>query len=95
MLAKSAINVKLNSRHRRTLQSVFAEPVDGNIDWSRIETLLRALGCNVLEGAGSSITVEMSGVRAHFHRPHPGRAALRYRVKDTREFLRRIGVEPQ
>jgi hypothetical protein len=37
---------------------------------------------------------EKDGVRAYFHRPHPQKAALRYRVKDARTFLERLGVKP-
>ena len=57
-----------------------------------IEALLIALGCQVIEGSGSSVTFEKAGVRAYFHRPHPNKESLRYRVKDTREFLKKIGV---
>ncbi|ADH86104.1 hypothetical protein DaAHT2_1409 [Desulfurivibrio alkaliphilus AHT 2] len=28
-----------------------------------------------------------NGLRATFHRPHPNKAALRYRVKDARHFF--------
>lgn len=84
----------MNSKHRKTLEAVFAKPVDGAIDWSRIESLLIALGCRVVEGSGSSVTFERDGRRAYFHRPHPGKAALRYRVTAAREFLKQIGVSP-
>jgi len=85
---------RLNSKQRGTLEAIFAEPPNGNIEWSRIESLFRALGCRVIAGSGSSVTFEKCGARAHFHRPHPGKEALRYRVKDAREFLRRIGAVP-
>jgi len=84
----------LNSKQRDTLESIFADPLNGNIEWSRIESLFRAIGCRVIAGSGSSVTIEKCGVKAHFHRPHPGREALRYRVRDARNFLRRIGAEP-
>jgi hypothetical protein len=84
----------MNSKHQRTLRMVFADPVDGAIEWSRIEALLRAVGCRVIEGSGSSVTFEKDGARAYFHRPHPQREALRYRVRDARVFLERIGVRP-
>ena len=29
---------------------------------------------------------------ARFHRPHPGRTAKRYQIKDARAFLAAIGV---
>lgn len=84
----------MNSKHRKTLFAVFAYPVDGAIEWSKIESLLKAVGCRVIEGSGSSVTFERNGLRAYFHRPHPRRGALRYRVRDARTFLERIGVRP-
>ena len=84
----------MNSKHRKTLEAVWAEPVNGNVEWSRIESLLIALGCRLIEGAGSSVTFDWQGRRATFHRPHPGKEALRYRVKVTREFLQRMEITP-
>jgi hypothetical protein len=84
----------VNSKQRKTLEAVWAEPVNGNIEWSRIESLLAALGCQVIEGAGSSVTFEWQGRTATFHRPHPGNEALRYRVKAVREFLLRMEIKP-
>ncbi len=84
----------MNNKHRKTLQAVLSDPVNGNLEWSRIEALLVALGCRVIEGLGSAVTFELEGRRANFHRPHPGNEALRYRVKAVREFLEKIGVQP-
>jgi hypothetical protein len=84
----------VNNKQRRTLEAVWADPINGNIEWARIEALLIALGCRVVEGPGSSVTFEWQGRRAMFHRPHPGKEALRYRVKATREFLEYIGIKP-
>jgi HicA toxin of bacterial toxin-antitoxin, len=84
----------VNSTHRKTLIAVFADPVNGALEWRRIEALLRAAGCTVVEGSGSSITVEKDGRRVRFHRPHPAKEALRYRVLDARAFLTSIGVQP-
>lgn len=53
-----------------------------------------AVGCVVVEGSGSSVTFEKMGKRAYFHRPHPQKESLRYRVIDVRHFLEAIGVEP-
>jgi hypothetical protein len=55
---------------------------------------LVALGCRVVEGPGSAVTVEHQGRKANFHRPHPEREALRYRVKAVREYLTKIGAIP-
>lgn len=84
----------MNGTHRKTLAAVFSDPVNGALEWRRIEALLVAAGCSVTEGAGSSVTFECDGLRAYFHRPHPGKEALRYRVRDARDFLTAIGVTP-
>ena len=84
----------MNGAHRKTLAAVFAEPVNGALEWRRIEALLMAVGCKAMEGSGSSVTFESGGLRVHFHRPHPGKEALRYRVRDARTFLLSTGVKP-
>ena len=84
----------MNSKQRKTFSAIFANPVNGNIEWRRIESLLVALGCELIEGSGSRVTFIFNGQRADFHRPHPGKEALRYRVKVVRAFLRKIGITP-
>jgi hypothetical protein len=82
----------MNSKHQKTIDIIFNDPVNGNIEWSRIESLLVAIGCQVIEGSGSSVTFEKDGKKAYFHRPHPQKEALKYRVKAVREFLMKLGV---
>lgn len=84
----------MNSRHRKTLEAVFADPVSGTVEWRAIEALLVAVGCKVIEGSGSRVRFEHSGVVAFFHRPHPEKDAKRYQVRDVRALLVRIGVTP-
>jgi hypothetical protein len=84
----------MNSKHRKTLKSIFTEPANGNIEWREIESLLVALGCRIVEGKGSSVTFEKDGVRATFHRPHPNKAALRYRIKGVGDFLTQLRIKP-
>ena len=84
----------MNSAHRKTLAAVFADPLNGTLEWRRIEALLLAVGGSREEGSGSSVTFVNGGLKVRFHRPHPGKEALRYRVRDARGFLLLIGVEP-
>ena len=84
----------MNSQQRKTLESVFGNPVNGALEWRKIESLLMAVGCVRTEGAGSSVAFAHSGLSVRFHRPHPQREALRYRVLDARKFLETIGVKP-
>jgi len=84
----------MNGAQRKTLEKVLGDPINGNIEWARIESMLKAAGCRVIEGAGSSVTFEFDGRKMTFHRPHPGKEALRYRVLVVREFIERMGIRP-
>ena len=84
----------MNRKHRKTLDSIFSEPVRANIDWHDIEALLVAIGCEVIEGSGSRVRFNFRGEIETFHRPHPSKEAKRYQVRAARGYLARIGVTP-
>lgn len=84
----------MNSTHRKTLESVFTDPVSGTIEWAAIEALLLAAGARLVEGRGSRVRFDSNGTVATFHRPHPAKKAKRYQVRDARAFLQSIGVTP-
>lgn len=84
----------MNSKHRRALAAVFAEPVSGTIHWADVESLLLAAGARLIEGRGSRVRFEKDGMIATFHRPHPEKEAKRYQIRDARVFLEQIGVRP-
>ncbi len=52
----------MNGKQKKTLQTIFAEPVSATIEWRAIENLLVAVGCRVSEGAGSRVRFECRGV---------------------------------
>jgi hypothetical protein len=83
----------MNSRNRKTLEAIFTDPVSGSIQWRLIESLLVSLGAVLVEGSGSRVSFLLNGRRADFHRPHPGKEALRYRVLAVRELLEKAGVQ--
>ncbi len=84
----------MNSRHRKTLEAIFANPVNGNLEWRRIEALFLALGAEIHEGNGSRVMYVLNGEKFDVHRPHPGKEALKYRVKNARHFLENAGITP-
>ena len=94
MVARNDIIYFMNRAHKRTLAAVFTDPVSGNIEWRKVEALFKAAGCEVIEGSGSRVTIVHKGRKATFHRPHPGKDALRYQIRAARDFLRLIGVTP-
>ena len=84
----------MNATHRKTLIAIFTDPVSKSLEWRRIEALLVAIGCQMIEGNGSRGRFEKDGIIGTFHRPHPAKAAKPYQVRDARQFLESIGVKP-
>jgi hypothetical protein len=84
----------MNQKQRRTLEAVFEDPVRSNIPGRDIEAMLKALGVEISEGAGSRIRVALNGVRAVFHRPHPRKETDKGAVRSVRRFLTEVGVTP-
>jgi hypothetical protein len=84
----------MNHKHRKTLATVFTDPVSGAVEWSSIEKLLIAAGADVIEGSGSRVRFVKDGKVEIFHRPHPAKEAKRYQVRAARAFLEKIGVTP-
>ena len=84
----------MNSKQKKALKAIFTDPVSGTIEWAAIEGLLVAAGCEVVEGKGSRVRFVKDEMVATFHRPHPAKEAKRYQVREAREYLTRLGVEP-
>ena len=84
----------MNNHHRKTLEAIFSEPVLRNIAWRRIESLLVAVNCEIIEGSGARVAFKSGALRADFHRPHPSKEAKPYQVRAVREFLQQLEIEP-
>ena len=84
----------MNRKHKRTLEAVFRNTVQSGVPWKDIEALLKSLGAEISEGAGSRIRIALNGVRAVFHRPHPRKETDKGALCDMRRFLIIAGVKP-
>lgn len=87
--------MNLNSRQRKTLDSVFADPVRSTVKWTDIERLLIASGAELSEGRGYRVRIYLNGVRAVFHRPHPRKETDKGALKSMRRFLIEAGIRPE
>jgi hypothetical protein len=83
----------VNSKHRKTLALVFAQPAPRTLAWADIEAMLVALGARRVNRGGSAVGFELNGLRLDIHRPHPQKEAKPYLVKNTAEFLKLAGVK--
>ena len=84
----------MNSKQRKTLEAIFSSPVPANIEWKKIESLFIALGATIIEGSGSRVSFILNNEKGDFHRPHSGKEAKRYQVKNAQDFLTKAGVQP-
>jgi hypothetical protein len=84
----------LSTRHRATLQAIFADPLRSNLPWREIEQLFVACGGEVTEGSGSRVRVALNGVRAVFHRPHPQKETEKGALRSVRRFLAEADIRP-
>ena len=57
-------------------------------------SLLQHLGAEISEGKGSRVRIALNGIRAVFHRPHPGKETDRGALKSMRRLLAEAGVKP-
>ena len=69
------------------MEAIFSYPIPNNLEWRKIEALFVALKAEVIEGNGSRVSFIINNEKGDFHRPHPGKEAKRYQVKNTKEFL--------
>lgn len=83
----------MNSKHKKTLEVIFAVPTCKTVEWNRIEALFVALGAETIEGRGSRVRFVINNTIGTFHRPHPSKDAKPYQVEDDRAFLFAAGVK--
>lgn len=82
----------MDKKHEKTLAALFEKPVRSNILWIDIVSLFIALDAEVSEGKGARVRVELNGIRAVFHRPHPEKETDKGAVKSVQRFLIEAGV---
>jgi len=85
----------MNKKQRKTLEALFASPAPKTLPFSELESLFRAIGCEVIEGDGSRVAFKLRGVRVAFHRPHPKKEAQEYQVRAAKDFFEALDIIPE
>lgn len=85
---------KRKRKYQATLDRIFVRPVSGNVKWSDVEALFRALGAEITEAEGSRVTVVLFGTVRVFHRPHPRSDTDKGALASVRQWLEDNGVTP-
>lgn len=83
----------MRGKHQKIIKAIFDEPVRANIVWNDVENMLLSLGAYIQEGSGSRVCIELNGIIAVFHRPHPRKEIDKGAVKSLRRFLIEAGIK--
>jgi hypothetical protein len=81
-------------KHQKTLEQIYLRPTSGTTPWKDIEVLLKALGAEVSERAGSRVAVVLFDVVRVFHRPHPSPNTDKGAIASIRKWLEENEVKP-
>lgn len=81
----------MRAKHLTVLKSIFSNPVRANIIWKDVEAMFLSIGADIEEAAGSRVCIELNGIIAVFHRPHPRKEVDKGAVKSLRKFLIEAG----
>lgn len=83
----------MNSKNKKILEDIFKDPIQSNIKWTDIESLMINLGAEIDKKGGSMVSFRLKGERILFHRPHPRRESDRNAIKKIRKFFEYIGIK--
>lgn len=84
----------MSHKHAHLVQTLFHDPISGNIHWRDVESLLAHLGAEVELLSGARLRVRLNDMEGVLHRPHHSNVLDRQDVKHLREYLARAGVTP-
>lgn len=84
----------MKRKHQKTLEQIYKRPTSGNISWTDVESLFKALGADVSERAGSRVAVVLFGEVHVFHRPHPSPNTDKGAIASIRKWLELYEVKP-
>ncbi|MBL4820322.1 MAG: type II toxin-antitoxin system HicA family toxin [Gammaproteobacteria bacterium] len=84
----------MKRKHQKTLEQIYRRPTSGNINWSDIESLFKALGADVSERAGSRVAVVIFDEVRVFHRPHPSPNTDKGAIASIRRWFEENEVVP-
>ena len=83
----------MNRKQRKIYDAIFATPIQRNIIWEDVVSLVEALGGKIIQGNGSRVRFSLNGISLNIHSPHPQKELKRYQVKDVCTFLIKAGVK--
>jgi hypothetical protein len=84
----------MNNKQQKTLSAIFSKPPLKSLEWSEIESLIKALGGEIKHNNGSKVRIDLNGFSLNVHSPHPQKEVKQYVIRLLKEFLEKAGVTP-
>lgn len=84
----------MSHHHSALLRTIFQDPVNANIHWREVESLLRHLGVEIETLSGNRVRVRLNHAEGVLHRPHHGKTLDRNGVHSLRGYLASAGMTP-
>lgn len=84
----------MSHKHANLIRALFQDPINANIHWREIESLLHHLGATVEGSHGARFRIVLNRMEFFFHHPHNSNTCGKQSIKELREFLARAGVTP-
>lgn len=82
----------MSHKHEHLLRTIFQDPINANIHWREVESLLHHLGASVEPGHGARFRVVLNRHEFTVHHPHHGNEMGRNDIRYLREHLAAAGV---
>lgn len=84
----------MSHHHGTLIRTIFHDPINANIHWREVESLLHHIGAEVETLSGNRIRARLNRVESLLHRPHQGHTLDRNGVRGLRGFLASAGFTP-
>lgn len=84
----------MSHKHEHLLETIFKDPINCNIHWREVESLLGHLGADIEQLSGARIRVKLNGAEGILHRPHHGNTLDRSAVRNLRGYLAHARCTP-
>lgn len=82
------------NRHLTLLRAIFQDPINANIHWREVESMLHHLGAVVEPTHGARFRVVLNNIEGTLHHPHHSGVCTKQNIKQLREYLSQAGVSP-
>ena len=83
----------MDKKQHKILELIFKVPIASNVRWKDVEALLNCFSAEISEGNGSRVRIDLNGVKAVFHRPHPSGEIDKGALKLMQKFLMNAGID--